>query len=103
MQLIELEGGARWLTMARTVTPQGRRYGAVPAEFAVGLGVAAEHAGTLVVARGLDLKGEATPIGLGCRACGRGGCPQRSLPPVGRALAINERERGVGAFTFGGD
>lgn len=88
VQLIELEGGARWLTMARTVTPQGRRYGAVPAEFAVGLGVAAEHAGTLVVARGLDLKGEATPIGLGCRACGRGGCPQRSLPPVDRKSVV---------------
>jgi len=103
VQLVELEDGARWLTMARTVTPQGRRYGAVPAEFAVGLGVAAELAGALVVARGLDLKGEATPIGLGCRACQRDACPQRSAPPMGRALLINERERGISAFTFGGD
>jgi len=103
VQLVELEDGARWLTMARTVTPQGRRYGAVPAEFAVGLGVAAELAGGLVVARGLDLKGEATPIGLGCRACQREACPQRSAPPLGRALMINERERGVSPFTFGGD
>ena len=103
VQLVELEDGARWLTIARTVTPQGRRYGAVPAEFAVGLGVAANHAGTLAVARGIDLTGEATPIGLGCRACGRGACPQRSLPPAGRALLLDERERGVSAFTFGGD
>jgi len=103
VQLVELEDGARWLTMARTVTPQGRRYGAVPAEFAVGLGVAAELGGGLVVARGLDLKGEATPIGLGCRACQRDACPQRSAPPMGRALLINERERGISAFTFGGD
>jgi len=103
VQLVELEDGARWLTMARTVTPQGRRYGAVPAEFAVGLGVAAELGGSLVVARGLDLKGEATPIGLGCRACQREACPQRSAPPLGRALLINERERGISPFTFGGD
>jgi predicted transcriptional regulator/DNA-binding XRE family transcriptional regulator len=103
VQLVELEDGARWLTMARTVTPQGRRYGTVPAEFAVGLGVAAELGGGLAVARGLDLKGEATPIGLGCRACQRDACPQRSAPPIGRALLINERERGISPFTFGGD
>jgi predicted transcriptional regulator/DNA-binding XRE family transcriptional regulator len=103
VQLVELEDGTRWLTMARTVTPQGRRYGAVTAEFAVGLGVAAELGGGLAVARGLDLKGESTPIGLGCRACQREACPQRSAPPVGRALLINDRERGVSPFTFGGD
>lgn len=103
VQLVELEDGARWLTLARTVTPQRHRYGAVPAEFAVGLGVAAELAGSLAVARGIDLRGEATPIGLGCRACGRTGCPQRSLPPAGRALTLDERERGVSAFTFAGD
>ena len=103
VQLVELEDGGRWLTMARTVTPQGRRYGAVPAEFVVGIGVAAELASGLAVARGLDLKGEATPIGLGCRACQRSACPQRSAPPLGRALLINDRERGVSPFTFGGD
>jgi predicted transcriptional regulator/DNA-binding XRE family transcriptional regulator len=103
VQLVELEDGTRWLTMTRTVTPQGRRYGAVPAEFAVGIGVAADLGGALAVARGIDLKGEATPIGLGCRQCLRPACPQRSAPPAGRALLINERERGVSAFTFGGD
>ncbi|OYY89659.1 MAG: XRE family transcriptional regulator [Sphingomonas sp. 28-66-16] len=103
VQLVELEDGGRWLTLARTVSPQGRRYGAVPAEFAVGLGVDAAHAGALAVARGLDLKGEATPVGLGCRACMRSHCPQRSLPPIGRALVMEERERGLSAFTFGGD
>jgi predicted transcriptional regulator/DNA-binding XRE family transcriptional regulator len=103
VQRVALEDGARWLTMARTVTPQGRRYGAVPAEFAVGLGVAADLAGSLVVARGLDLAGEATPIGLGCRQCMRTNCPQRSLAPIGRALMLNDRERGLSAFTFAGD
>jgi XRE family transcriptional regulator, fatty acid utilization regulator len=103
VQLVELEDGARWLTIARTVAPLGRRYGAVQAEFAVGLGVAADLAGDLVVARGVDLAGEATPIGLGCRACLRESCPQRSAPPMARALVIDERTRGVSAFGFGGD
>jgi len=34
------------------VTPQRRRYGGVRAEFAVGIGVAAELGGALAVARG---------------------------------------------------
>ncbi|MDB5678969.1 short-chain fatty acyl-CoA regulator family protein [Sphingomonas bacterium] len=103
VQLVELEDGARWLTLSRTVSPQGRQYGAVRAKFAIGLGVSADLANSLAAARGIDLKGEATPIGLGCRACSRSACPQRSAPPAGRALLINERERGVSAFTFGGD
>ncbi len=103
VQLVELEDEARWLTIARTVTPQRRRYGGVLAEFAVGIGVPAELGGALAVARGIDLKGDATPIGLGCRACHRTDCPQRSAPPAGRALLINERDRGVSGFTFAGD
>ena len=103
VQLVELAEGERWLTMARTVVPQGRRAGAVAAEFAVGLGVEAGQAAGLAAARGLDLAGEATPIGLGCAACLRPDCPQRSLPPRGRALLINERERRVSALTFAGD
>ena len=103
VQLVALEDDSCWLTMARTVTPQGRRYGAIPAEFAVGLGIAAGLGGTLAIARGIDLAGEATPIGLGCTACLRDACPQRSAPPAGRALIVNERERGVSAFGFVGD
>jgi hypothetical protein len=101
--LIELEDETRWFTIARTVHPQGSRAGDVGAEFVVGLGLSAELAGELALARGLDLKGAATPIGLGCRACTRPQCPQRSAPPAGRALLFNERERGLSAFSFVGD
>ncbi|WP_375403107.1 short-chain fatty acyl-CoA regulator family protein [uncultured Sphingomonas sp.] len=100
VQLVELEEGERWLTIARTVTPQGRRYGGVAAEFAVGLGVEAGSAGVLAAARGVDLDGDATPIGLGCRACLRADCPQRSAAPAGRALVVDERERRMSALTF---
>jgi predicted transcriptional regulator/DNA-binding XRE family transcriptional regulator len=102
-QLVELEDGTRWLTLARTVSPQGRSAAGIRAEFVVGLGVAAEHAATLAHARGLNLKGDASPIGLGCRQCLRSDCPQRAAPPRGRALLVNERERGMTPFSFVGD
>ena len=98
--LVELEDGSRWFTLARTVHPQSRRAGAVGAEFVVGVGLAAELAGALAVARGVDLTGAATPIGLGCRRCTRPACPQRSAPPAGRALLVNDREQGLTPFGF---
>lgn len=103
-QLVELEDGTRWFTLARTVRPQGVRIGSVAAEYAIGIGLAADIAATLAAARGVDLKrGEAVPVGLGCRQCTRPDCAQRSLPPVSRALVFNERERGIAPFTFAGD
>ncbi|QKR98947.1 DUF2083 domain-containing protein [Sphingomonas sp. CL5.1] len=104
VQLVELEDGTRWFTQARTAGAPGSRADAAPhevvAEFAVGLGVAAEQAGSLAAARGLELNGAATPIGLGCRACLRAACPQRSAAPDGRALLVNDRERGLSALSF---
>lgn len=103
-QVVALEDGARWFTLARTVSPQGGRIGQVRAQFAVGLGIDASVAAPLAAARGFDLmRGEATPIGLGCRACTRADCPQRAAPPASRPLVFNERERGVSPFVFAGD
>lgn len=103
VQLVALEDGSRWFTSSRCVGPAGGWSGAVKARFAVTLGLAAELAGGLAAARGIDLSGEAVPIGLGCRACTRADCPQRSAPPAGRTLAISEREAGVSPFGFAGD
>jgi XRE family transcriptional regulator, fatty acid utilization regulator len=98
-QLVELEDGTRWFTLARIVRPQ---YG--DAEFAIGLGLEAALAAPLSLARGVDLKtGEAAKIGLGCAACTRPRCTQRSAPPAGRVLTFNESERGMSAFSFVGD
>ena len=103
VQLVGVEGEGRWLTMARTVAPQGRRYGATAAEFVVGLGVTADLAGPLAAARGIDLAGAATPIGLGCRQCLRTNCPQRSAAPAARPLIVDEGERGLSPFRFAAD
>lgn len=110
-QLVALEdpgsgsgaGSSRWFTLARSVQPQGMREGGVRARFAIGLGVAADEAGALAAARGTDLAGRGQPIGLGCRACTREGCPQRSAAPAGRARVVNEREAGLTPFAFVGD
>jgi predicted transcriptional regulator/DNA-binding XRE family transcriptional regulator len=104
-QLLELEDGARWFTLAVAVTAAAVGAGAnrVESGFAIALGVPAEVAGTLAAARGLDLTGAATPVGLGCRACHRSACQQRSAPPTGRALLLNERERAISGWTFTGD
>jgi predicted transcriptional regulator/DNA-binding XRE family transcriptional regulator len=102
--LVELESGARWFTIARTVHPQAGREGSVLPEFAIGLGLDAKLATPLAAARGIDLNGgAATPIGPGCRACTRHDCPQRSAPPTGRVLVFNERERGLTPFVWAGE
>ncbi len=99
--LVELEDGTRWFTLSRTVHPQTAVSGAVEAEFAICLGLDAKLAASLAAARGVDLNsGAATPIGLGCPACTRPECPQRSAPPAGRVLVFNERERGMSPFAF---
>lgn len=99
-QLVELESGERWFTLSRTV--QGHGFGAgINAMFAIGLGLKANLASPLVDASGLDLEsGRAMPIGLGCPACTRSACPQRSSPPRGRTLTFSERERGLSPFEF---
>jgi XRE family transcriptional regulator, fatty acid utilization regulator len=104
-QVVVLEDDSRWFTLGRTVRPQGSNMAIAPgAEFAVGLGLEAKLATPLAAAYGIDLKtGQATAIGLGCRHCTRQSCPQRSVPPIGRTLTFNERERGLTPFSFVGD
>ncbi len=102
--LVELEDQTRWFTLSRTVQPQAGMSGAVNAEFAICLGLEAKLAAPLAAARGMELTtGAATPIGLGCPACTRPECPQRSAPPAGRVMVFNERERGMSPFAFDRD
>lgn len=102
-QLVELESGERWFTLSRTVQGHGFGNGGA-ARFAISLGVNASLAAPIVYARGYDLMaGDAMPIGLGCTACTRAACAQRSAPPHGRTLSFNERERGMTPFEFAGD
>jgi predicted transcriptional regulator/DNA-binding XRE family transcriptional regulator len=105
VQTLELEDGTRWFTVAQAVggAATGAGPNRVESAFAIALGVPAAAASVLAAARGLDVTGTATPVGPGCRACHRADCPQRSAPPAGRALLVNDRERGVSGWTFAGD
>ena len=63
--------------------------------FAIGLGCEVQHAGALVYADGLDLKGRFEPIGISCRICERRECHQRSVPPLERRLKVDPDKRGL--------
>jgi XRE family transcriptional regulator, fatty acid utilization regulator len=95
---LELEDGSRWLSFARSIEGPARDVDGRRARFAVVVGVEERMASALNFAHSaLD---RLAPIGLGCTRCLRVGCVQRSAPPKGRPLAVNERERGTSAFSF---
>ncbi|MEH6790744.1 helix-turn-helix domain-containing protein [Parasphingorhabdus sp.] len=103
-QLVALEDGSTWFTLSRAVQGIGSGAGGYTPAFAIGLGVSADVASQLYYARGKNLNIEhADPIGLGCPACTRTQCSQRSAPPRSRALKFDERERGLTPFDFVND
>lgn len=92
VQVAAMPDGRRYLWTARAVTRSPGGWGRPGKTFAIGLGCELRHAERLVYSTGLDLADEAaaTPIGLGCKVCERPACPQRSAPPIGRPLAVDE-------------
>ncbi|VWX57675.1 helix-turn-helix domain-containing protein [Sphingorhabdus sp. 109] len=103
-QLVALEDGSTWFTLSRAVQGIGSGVGGHAPAFAIGLGVSADVASSLYYARGKDLGIEqADAIGLGCTACTRPQCSQRSAPPRSRSLTFDEQERGLTPFDFVND
>jgi len=94
-QLAETPDGVRYLCLARDVSKPGGAWLAPVRRYAIGLGCEVTHAGALVYADGLDLKGRFEPIGISCRICERHDCHQRSVPPLERRLRVNPDRRGV--------
>ncbi|MFG2985876.1 short-chain fatty acyl-CoA regulator family protein [Streptomyces sp. NPDC048258] len=92
VQVAAMPDGRRYLWTARAVTRHRGGWGEPGKTFAIGLGCEIRHASRLVYSDGLDLDNAAaaTPIGMGCRLCERLDCPQRAVPPLGRALAVDE-------------
>lgn len=103
-QLLGLEDGSTWFTLSRAVEGIGTGVGGLNPEFSIGLGLSADLAASLYHARGMDLSADnATAIGLGCPACTRDQCSQRSAPPKSKALKFDERETGLTPYSFVGD
>ncbi len=100
-ELVTLEDGSMWFTLSDAVRGRALDRDRPEPEFALTLGLSAEFARQLRQARRIDLSADiGTPIGLGCSACYRADCAQRSQPPQGRVLRSNLRERKIAAFDF---
>lgn len=99
--LVELEDGSQWLTLARSVESPARDARGRSAIFVIVLGLEHRLSGPMSAAAMVpDNRDAPTAIGLGCSRCNRADCIQRAQPPHGQLLTINERERGVSAFGF---
>ena len=92
-QLARMPDGRSYLWVARTVTHGGGAWGALGKTHSVALGCDVQHAPHWVYSKGLDLADPAAPvpIGMGCKVCERADCPQRAFPPIGKAIAVDER------------
>ncbi|MEM7739689.1 MAG: short-chain fatty acyl-CoA regulator family protein [Pseudomonadota bacterium] len=98
---LELPGGERFFSVARTVTAGGGAYGAPRAERAIALACAEKHASRLVYTdEQALLPSNATPIGVTCRLCHRTKCAARAEPPIGRPVAEDIFRRPVAPFAF---
>ena len=97
-QWLELPGGERFFSIARTVTAGGGAFGKSATTRAIALACAAEHAPKLVYARGAQP--EPTPIGVTCRLCNRTTCTARAEPPLGREILPDDYRRAAEPFAF---
>jgi hypothetical protein len=89
---VETPDGARYLTLARAV----RR--ATGALVTIVIGCEARHAARVAAA---DIASpEPTLIGPACHLCERVDCPDRALPPVTRALELNQYQRPISPYPF---
>lgn len=100
-QFLELPGGERFFSIARTVGAGGGSWDRPRVIRAIALACAADHAPQTVYARQVDPKAvEATPIGVTCRLCNRPACPARAVPPVGREILDDDTRRTIAPFAF---
>ncbi len=100
-QWLELPDGARFFSIARTVTAGGGGHGRPRVTRAIALACAAEHAPRLVYAAGSDpAKVAATPIGVTCSLCHRAQCAARAVPPIGRDILPDDYRRDAEPFAF---
>ena len=100
-QWLELPDGARFFSIARTVTAGGGGHGRPRVLRAIALACAAEHAPRLAYAQGLDpAQVDPTPIGVTCSLCHRAHCAARALPPIGRDILPDDYRRDAEPFAF---
>lgn len=100
-QWLELPGGERFFSIARTVTGGAAGFGRPQVVRAVALACAAEEAGRLVYAGTADpATALTTPIGVTCRLCQRAACTARAVPPIGRDVLADDYLRTAQPYAF---
>lgn len=94
-QLAETPDGSRYISLAAHVIKKSGGYSGPVLHYAIALGTEIAHARDIVYCDDLDLAREAAfePIGVSCRICERLTCPQRSVPPLNRAISIDSNDR----------
>lgn len=99
-QIVQMEDGTRYFSIARTVSRAGSGIGVPGDQYVVGLGCDIAHARNLIYSQGYDLDDErgAMPIGVNCRLCERLDCSQRAFPPLKHRLRVDDHVRGVSPF-----
>jgi predicted transcriptional regulator/transcriptional regulator with XRE-family HTH domain len=100
-QIVETPDGARYFTLARTVSRIAAPYAGDDSDLAIGLGCELKYAERLVYSRGLNLSEPmATPIGPACRICERPACPQRAAEPINRTLTVDDFTKSISPYPF---
>ncbi len=89
---VEAPDDTRYVTFMRAL-PRANGEGLV----VIVLGCEAKHAARIGYA---DRVGAAIPIGPACHLCERPDCPERALPPVTRALDLNQYQRPIAPYPF---
>jgi predicted transcriptional regulator/transcriptional regulator with XRE-family HTH domain len=94
---VEMLGGGRYLTLARTLEGPISGFGERVRRTALLIGCDAAHAAETVYGATT-----AAPVlaGTGCRLCERPGCLARAEPPVTRPLGLDEMVAGMSVFDF---
>jgi len=90
-QDLELPHGATYVSIARSLGPEGR---------ALALVCAAEHGPRLAAIRHKPASPPPTPIGVACRLCQRAECTARAHPPLGREILPDDYRRAGVPFVF---
>jgi predicted transcriptional regulator/transcriptional regulator with XRE-family HTH domain len=100
VQIAEMPDGVRYLCVGRSIVKRSGNYLRPNRQYAIGIGCEIAHAGKVVYSEGLQLDGQAVPVGVSCRICERPDCHQRAFPPLGRKLTVRPNERRVVPFVI---
>lgn len=102
-QLAETPDGVRYLCLACTVDKPTGGYKDPTQQYALALGCEFRYKDEFVYSDNLagQLVDSFDPIGVSCRICEREHCVQRALPPLKRALTIDQNSRELMPYSLG--